>query len=379
MKYFFYNDFCLPQLVVFLRAVWSKTLTESIFLERRDKDLSENPYGRCAGFPIAVAMKDNKVIGHHAATPVKIWMCGKEVLSYWLSGLHVLKEERGKGVAKNLQETTNQLSMATSFWVIEATLRVKKRLGWTIVGKIPEYVKILDPQMVVNSLNYNELPKMRFRVDKVIKLICFGQNRLASSFFVVSIKAINFCTQKIFHRHSVINSQIKMIDNFDAGIDLLWDKNKKHIKYAQVRNSAYMNWKFKCGQGWIKIVAKKNNITVGYAILSLKSFEKQKYLTYLRTLSIIDIFWDFEQPDVYGDLLLYIERLGLEKKASILISSINNKAGQKTLLSNGYCRIPGTVYFGFHSTNYKCELSSDLKDWFITRGDGDAAGSLGAT
>jgi len=364
------------QLVVFIRAVWDENMTESSFLERRKKDMSDNPYAKTGGLPIAVALENNKIIGHHAGTPVKVWLRGKEVINYWLSGLYVLPEGRGKGVAKVLQGTTNRLPMATSFWVVEATLRVKKRLGWTVVGKIPEYIKILDPQMILNSTDYNQLPKLRFRLDKVLKFFLSGRTGLASALFKVLAKTYNFIVQGFSSNHS-FNSQIKIVHNFDSGVDQLWDKNKKNIKYSQIRDSSYMNWKFNHSQGWIKIIAEKENTTVGYAILSLKDIKRGKHIRGLRSLSIIDIFWDFERTEVLWDLLTYIEKMGQENRASFLLCSINNKTAQHTLLKNGYCRMPGMVYFGFHSNEYNRELSASLKDWFVTRGDGDAAGSLG--
>ncbi len=372
MKVFFYNDTFIPQLVAFLRKVWNKDITESSLIEKRKREMSENPYAREGKFPIVIAMKDDQIIGHHAGTPSKLWVGEKEVLSHWLAGLHVLPEGRRQGVAKALQNITNQLPLATSFWVIEATLKVKRKMGWTIVGKIPDYIKILNPEKTIDSIDFDNLS----HINKVIQKIFSNKKGFRRAFFQSIIKThkviFNFFISK-----RLIKNDISQVKEFDVRLDRLWDKNKYYLKHSQVRKSDYLNWKFKYEEGWIKIIAENKSDIIGYAILSQKKVEKVKYLKNLQILSIIDIFWDFEQSEVLWDLLQYIENMGRINNASLLICSINNKTARNILIRNGYYRIPGTVYFGFHCNDNNLNLSPELSKWFITRGDADAAGTLG--
>jgi GNAT superfamily N-acetyltransferase len=375
MVVFFYDDSYLEQLVKFINKVWEKDMTPDLYLERRERDLLENPYAKEGGFPIAIATDDNKILGHHAGTPFKLWVEGKEFLSYWLAGLHVLPEGRRKGLAKALQQTTNNLRIATSFWVIKATLKVKQRFGWTVVGKIPEYIKILDSKKFITAIDFkrlNQLPDLLKTVCELLFSTTLSPGRIVFTFVTIFHKrAFSLLFPK--KKSDIIIQEVK---KFDKRIDDLWNRNKVQIKFAQIRNSDYLNWQFKSDLGWVKIIANNNSIISGYAIVSLKNMDKTKDTTEVTALCIIDIFWDFNKPEILDKLINYIEEMSRKLGAKILICSINDKTAKRVLFKNSFIRIPGTVYFGFHCSDDSLKLSPKLNDWFITRGDADAAGSL---
>ncbi len=374
VKYF--EDNCTQQLLEFLRRVWDKDITEKEFVKRRENDMSKNPYAKEGGFPIAIAIKNDQIIGHHAATPVHLWVNGKEYLSYWMAGLHVLPEGRRQGIAKKLKNQTNQLPLKTGFWVVETTSRINQRLGWTVVGKIPEYIKVLDSEKMIKSIDFSKLNLKRNEVKKVIQKMFSNTKSSSAEIFKRTLKIQNYIFNAFFSNRR-IKHKISQIKHFDMRVDHLWDRNKDRIKCAQVRKSCYLNWQFKQEHGWIKIIAENNCEVVGYAILCLKKIKKVRYLSGLDILSVIDIFWDFKKPEAYWDLLQYVEKIGLDNNAAVLICSVSEKRARKILISNGYFRIPGTVHFGYHCNENGLALSPNLEDWFITRGDADAAGSLG--
>jgi GNAT superfamily N-acetyltransferase len=376
MNVFFYNDKYISQLVEFISKVWEKDMTEERLVKRREKNLIENPYAKEGGFPIAIAIKNNKIIGHHAGTPIHILANGETYLCYWLSGLNVLPEGRRQGIAKALQNLTNQLPLKTSFWVIEATLRVKKRLKWTIVGKIPEYIKILNHSKFIDSIDLKETNSIRFEIRNLFQKIFTKKDGIGNRLFKSMINIYNQFFKFILYLRKT-KYKITQVDNFDGRIDILWNRNKDKLKYAQVRKSKYLNWQFKNTKGWIKIVAEDKSGIIGYAILSLKNIKKERNLKDVKVLSIIDIFWEFTKPEVYWELLWYAEHFGINHNAVFLVCSISEKQSRRILLLNGYCRIPGTVYFGFHCNEKSLRLSSKIDDWYLTRGDADAAGSLG--
>lgn len=116
---------------------------------------------------------------------------------------------------------------------------------------------------------------------------------------------------------------------------------------------------------------------VGYALLSQRKFQEGGRLSGVMVTSIIDILWDFRRQDVLRSMLRWIERFARDKKSDVLIASVNNKKAQRNLILKGYIKIPSTVYFAYHSANPEISLSVCMDDWFVTRGDADAAGSLG--
>ena len=376
MKVFFYNETYKQQLVDFIKTVWDKNMTAERLAKRCQRDFAENPYAEESGFPIAIAVNDNKkIIGHHAGTPYKLWANGKEHLSHWLAGLHVLPEGRRQGLAKALQQTTNQLPITTSFWVIEATLRVKRKLGWTVVGKIPEYVKVLESKNFISAIDFSKLSQVPNYLKPACKFLFSFPWSPGIVLFKIFINVHQKVLTLLFH-HKKSEITVKQVKDFDNRINELWDKNKSHIRFAQVRKADYLNWQFKSDMDWIKIIADDGSKISGYAIVSLKNLEKTTHMIGITALSIIDIFWDFNQPEILNKLICFIEEMAKQKGAKILICSINDKTAKRILLKNGFIKIPRTVFFGFHCSDKSLSLSTKLEDWFITRGDADAAGSL---
>lgn len=375
MEVVLFEDRYLEQIVEFLRQVWNKDVTIEDYSEGRRIARESNPYGVEGGFPTAIALEEGKVVGHLRGTPCRLWAHGKELPNHWVSGLHVLPESRGHGVATAVQWKIHELPVKTSFWVIEATRKLKKKLGWQILGKIPDYLKVLDARSFFKKIDLNRL-KQGSRLLSVLTRKGSLSGWLARTVVLPqAVQAYNTLWRiRGSLRHST--TQMRLTSDFDQGVDQLWERNRDQLKFCQVRRSAYLNWYFNHAKGWIKFTATADSETVGYAILSFKQLDHEASLPHMKVLSIIDLFWDFERPETLNDMLAYIEAFGRQQGAEILLCSINFQAAHHVLIRNGFLRIPSTINFSHHSSETSPQLSPDLADWFLTRGDGDAAGAL---
>jgi len=269
-----------------------------------------------------------------------------------------------------------KLYIKTGFFVIPQQLKIHKKLNYSIVGKMPEYIKIVNPRSFFKKLDIVKIiqeskyltrlsPKYEKYIDnKFKKLIC----KLAINFY----KCIALLS-------SMPNDlrDCSFVDEFDQRVDDLWSNNKVYLKYAQVRNSTYMNWYFDAKKGWEKIVHKKNGKINGYSIISIKTLSDAGYLSNLKILSIIDIFWNFKKSKVLNTMLSFIEKYSIKNKVDVIVFSINKRNVKKPIFKKGFIRIPGRQYFVIHSLDKENKISGKMKDWFITRGDADAAGNLG--
>jgi len=271
--------------------------------------------------------------------------------------------------------TIKNLPLITGFFVVEQQWKTHKKMGCTIVGKIPEYIKILDPNKFVQQIDLSQISQMPnsmkklFRIFRIPIRICFCY------FLWPLYKLIS-----VFKSNSNFNSEagvLKIVSSFDHRVDKLWERSKKFISCAQVRNSAYINWQFSVDLGWTKAIYIKEDVVLGYAIISIKSFEKDHQLSGLRVLSIIDIFWDFSKKPVMNSMLELIKDYGKKNHADLILCSIADNFARKCLYKNFFFKIPSTVYFFYTVKDKSCGLSPKIADWFFTRGDADAAGSLG--
>ncbi len=377
MKVSFYDENLLEPLVEYIKIVWDREITPEIFLKEREKDLFDNPYGKEGGFPIALLMDNNSVVCQVAAIPCKLLANNNEYLAYWLSGLYLLPAYRGKGLGKVIpQALTDNLPIVTGFFVVEEALQIYKKLGWTIVGKIPEYLKIVNTKAFFGKIDLEKITEVSKEfavIFKKINSLRFSPNSSVLSLLMDYYKIF----WKMFLPKIRSNKNIINVRDFDERIDNLWNAAKRSLRFAEVRDSRYLNWQFKHKEGWIKIVYDDKLGNLGYAILSIKRFSEGSPLDGMKVLSIIDLLWNFNEPNILCELIDYAEKLAVKEGCDILLCSVNNKAAKRILRRRAFIKIPSTVFFAYHCSINTVQFSGNLDEWYITRGDADAAGALG--
>lgn len=361
----------------FIKKVWDPSATiENIILDR-NREYQENPFSVEGGMPLALLADGDKVVGHVKSIPCKVWSFGKESPAYWNAGLYLLNECRGKRLGHILpKKTIDALPLVTGFFVVEQQLKTHSKMGWTIVGKIPEFIKVLNPRQFFQKINLDNIHQMPKILQKLTRNSGAPLRICALCLFNIAMGCFKLY-KTLTKESSESKGAFEIVDLFDQRVDGLWDRSKKFISCAQVRNSGYMNWQFNSKDGWIKAIYIEEGVVQGYVILSTKSFEKNHRLSNLKIFSIIDILWDFSKPALLKSMLTLLEDFARKQCADVLLCSIGNKYAHKCLYNKGFFKIPGTVHFGFHSKDTSLKLSSNIDDWFFTRGDADAAGSLG--
>lgn len=378
MEVLLYSDAYLDSMVEFVRSVWDETITAEAFSNRRTADRKENPYAGEEGNPLAIAVEGKRIVGRLSAIPCRLWANGEEHPMCWLSGLHILPEFRGRKIAHLLPKLMmDNLPIVTGFFVQEAPLRIYTKLGWTVVGKIPEYLKIIDSRGFFRNFdvaNFDHMLGRKRALARTLYRIGRTGNASLPSFL---LRGYSMLLRARSGQNRPMD--VSIVEDFDPRIDELWERNKPLIRHAQVRTSGYLNWHFRSGMGWIKVISEENGAINGYAILSAKKFSGDERLRDMKVLSIIDIFWNFDDPHVFTEMLRSIEGLARERGADLLLCSIHEPSAERMLKRSAFFRIPSTVYFAHHCSNAGLKLPAALDDWFITRGDADAAGSLAPT
>ncbi len=371
-----YEDKYSAEMVEFVKKVWDKNYSLEKWKKELEDNTINNPYGKIGGYTASIAIDSNMIIGHVARKPCGFWLNGREIVGYFMVGIHVLPEYRGKGLAKSLpQKLIEDVPFITGFFVVKEAYKIWKHHGYVIPGKIPEYIKILQPKEILKKIKIDSFKFIPSSVKRLYNI--FNKANIFPRFISLMLSSYNFILKRLFEYESKYSKEV--VDDFNKGIDELWENNKQFIKYCQVRRADYLNWHFGSKEGWIKVICKRDSEVKGYAVLSLKIIREDKRVSDLKVMSIIDIFWDFTKPDICQELVSFSEYIARRENVDILICSINNSKAQMILRKKGFIRIPGTVYFSFYTAQKEIKeiLSNKMKDWFMTRGDADAAGSLG--
>jgi GNAT superfamily N-acetyltransferase len=372
-----YGDRHRRQLLTFIRQVWDDGFTEE-HLDRQLGQRQSNPFWQPGADQMSIALQDDRVVGHIARTPCGFWLDGREYAGHWLSGLMVLPDSRGAGLGKSLpRHITRDLDLVTGFLVIEASFRIFSSLGWRMVGKMPEYMKIIQPLAFVRKLDMSRLnlnPRFLFRMFQALGPLA----RWPAGILLAGALRARHALRRV-GRAPLPAGITKEVEAFDDRVDALWQRARHHLRCAQVRNAAYMNWNFDHADGWIKLVHEGPRGVDACAVLFIKRLERPARISNVTVASIVELLWDFDHPTALHALLDAAGELSRARGAHALLCALNHEAGQRELKRAGYLPIPSSVHFIFWQPPGSAAPAAptELKDWYLTRGDADAVGSLG--
>ncbi len=336
----------------------------------------KNPYEHQSPSPSTIILlMEDRVVGHLAgAIPCRIWCNGRESAMHWLTGLHVLPEVRGRGLAKLLILKMMELHpVLTGVLVVEASRKSFLRLGWHFDWTIPEFVKILNSHSFLNKFTGQGLRNVPRMLQKASSGL-HGASRRVLSPVVAAANSIYQGIWRVGRGRSSL--EIDQVDAFGVGVDELWLRNRYQLTCAQVRQSAYLNWCFNADRHWIKLQCTIGGKVIGYAVVSIRSFDDKAFHG-MTLASVIDLFWDFEYPEAARALLWFSEDLGRQRRADAILCSGTDARARWAAVRSGFIRIPSTLWCGYYSADPAVQFPMRAREWFANRGDADAAGSLG--
>jgi hypothetical protein len=367
----------LQGLISIVQKVWDPDLTQKAYFEKRAKQFEMNPYASKYGWPVAILMDDQKVVGHDTAVPCGIWVNGEEIPAFYRAGLHLIPEYRGRKLGSLLPlKMSEVLETKIAFFVLPQQYKIHKKLHWHLPGKLPEFVKIINPSTFMANFDSKKIKQMPDWTHRFFSHKNTVASFVTKSFFNGFVKCHRALCRP-FRKECEDQFECAWVENFDEQVDNLWDLCKTFLKCAQIRSAAYLNWHFPANKGWRKLVIMENGKLRAYAIVCDKKFEGTHRLSGLRVTTLIDIFYDFNDSKTLQALLTYAEKDAMKKNSDMMLASATLKDAQKLLSINAYLPFPKTVQFTCHTNNKNIQIASTMDQWYLTRGDADAAGALG--
>ncbi len=358
------NEFC--------RKVFAST--QDAKSDQRSDQSSKNPYETDKP-TTTIAIENGTVVGHLASTPFALWMNGEERLAHWGSGRFVLKEYRGLGLAKKLDEVaTKEFPLLAGVFVIEAALRSHKADNWVFPGKIVEYVHIVKPRRFLSVMTVDRIERFLPKKMKSVAALAWRMLRMPMSLGISTIHQLKRIPAKV---RKGKDCRFVDVDKFGPEVDELWEKTKGYFSLTNVRHSKYMNWQFPTSKGWRKMVYTKSNEVKAWALYTIMTYSDGGPLNGLKALNVIDAMWSHADPHTLEELVQHALFRGYDEGVDIIMFSGNNRDLAKTLKASAFIRIPQTVYVAFRSENKADDFDQLYQNSYITRGFADAAGGLG--
>lgn len=293
--------------------------------------------------PVWLAKSGEQIVGQLGAIPVELNVEGKLKRAIWILDLIVDLEFRRKGIARRLvleAERFCPLILGTNTTKQHST-ELLQSMGFVIVTKIPRFQKLLFPGELVS------VTPLRSALNIAFAPLRPSATKLESD-----------------------TENIKLLDEFDASFDELWQETKGQWKCSVVRSSAMLDWQF-CKQPGKKFEILgyfKDDKLLGYAILF---FRKANAKGQISKAAISDICYHPNNArDIVDELIKASLKLAVERRAGGIVTDVIDPLVERRLRAFGFWRVNSGLQF-LASAPEDQELVYDPHSWFLTRGDSD--------
>jgi hypothetical protein len=313
-------------------------------------EYEQNPFGT----PIIALAKDGaKVVGQEAfyCVPMKAGeqpVAGAQSIDTMTDAAY-----RGQGIFKRLALMTltvgqeRQLSLFYGFPNKNSYNGYVKRFGWTDVGRIPRWVKVLDLGSALRA---------RWKSPLLCRLVG-----------TLALPLLRFYFRGRVPRNT--NFQLERVIRFGPETDALWQGLRSRFAFAVERNSQYLNWRYidHPSAGYQGFFLKQGSRICGFAVLRLADLE-------YRLGSIGELFveqWDPKMASIF--LALLLDQLRGQKAAIVATWTLPHSPLISALRNNGF-RLRSThqpLIAISPDGSIPGERLARLEDWYITSGDYD--------
>jgi GNAT superfamily N-acetyltransferase len=321
----------------------------------------KNPSVEAGEFP-AWFCKDRKseeIVGHLGVIPALIKIKGNYHRAVWGKDMIVPARWRGSGIASLLFDTAmKRMEDRASLFLLggsnDYAVAIYKRLGFTHLGYIPLYVRVLKPDAILQKGVGGAFPR--------------GLLKFFGGIFLKIFDAPLWIAGKGDSK----NIRVKEITYFDGSFDILWEKASSIFPVIIRRDSENLNWRFVNQPYWnykiFKAEDRESGKARGYVVLR----EGQSHG--LPTGVISDLFALPDDASTIASLVIfavnYFKKMG---RVDLIRCDILSRGFGKILRKTGFIRIRSKSHFMVKCMNREFDpafiLNSD--NWFINYADSD--------
>jgi len=361
----------LPALVEFYRETWDTDATLADVRLARANAAAGNPAAPGAEIPTFLFLSKSHAVGHLGTIPIRLWHAGRELPLQWLKGLMVLPEHRNGPVGfLVLKEALRQLEGGLAMVVQPAPRRLFTSLGFTDLGGIPNYIRILNPRRVVSSLDPSRLGSIG-RAGGALRLM----QRLGLAHLVGGLANLAFAIWTTGVGSWLAPVHSGAVDELDpASIDRLWALMRDGLEAAPVRDAAYLRWRY----GGIRQSAYRTVSLVegtalaGIAIVRRPREDGDPRLRGVRVATLCEILFPWRRPAVGSSLIGAAINAAREVEADALLCSASHPVLASMLRRQAFFPIGKNVHFLAKGISGRQPYPSRLTDWWLMRGDSEA-------
>jgi len=371
-------------IAAFYRQVWNPHATAELFVSTRRQAAADNVAAPGEPPPIAIVLEGDRVIGYCGSVPQRLWDGVAERPAYWVKGLMVLPEYRRGPIGYLVwQQMAAQLTRATMTIVTPAAQRLFRASGYTDLGAMTNFVRLLRPGQVAQRLDVAGLGLGLPRWIAVGARLAqrTGLAGVAGACVGVVADLTATATRRAGARFAM-DCTIEPPSRDE--LDELWREARGSIAASPVRDGLYLRWRFGAdgtapGLGpeadesrYLFITAREDTRLAGIAVLLQPREHSDPRLGGACVATISDIVFPANGSAVGFALLAAAERAARARQADAILCSATHRALARLLRRQSYLPLPGNVHFYHRDATGVTRWPLDLGSWWLTRGDGGA-------
>lgn len=323
-----------------------------------------------AASPSVLAIQDDRVIGYLGTLPLRLWDGQREQAAHWFKGFMVLPEfQNGPLGFALVKEASKHLPISLVITVQPASWRLFKAVGLTHVGTLENRLRLLRPAHVLSSLDVDRvgLGPLPFGVDRALRLA--QRMKIAGAGGAAAGLGLGAWTKVRGSPGRRVEAHVA--DTLDLGdYDALWSRVRPALRFAQVRDGAYVKRRYSGNSAFTVIEARDGKELVAFGAIRQPNPEGDPRLPGLVLPVLSDVLFHPSRPDAALAVLQCAERIAAARGADALVCSASAPALLAALSARAYVRIPATLQF-------LAKLGPDQNpgttgDWWLCRADGNS-------
>jgi hypothetical protein len=321
--------------------------------------------------PRVLFLKEQEVIGHIATAPVRLTVGGRLREASWAVGLVVLPEHRNGPVAPLVVKKLNEaVDIGLTLHVEEAALRVFKGVGWRHLGRIPQYVRVLNARAFVRAFAPRGSQFLTGRVGRLWAVLARVPGPVAA---LLAVAFTGHAAAGVLRRRYRPGAVVAREHEFDPSYTELAERVKDKLGVWVFRDEPYLVARYGRRMSAYRLLAcRGEGRLLGYAIVKVRRFANDPRMGNIHMGTLVDCVFDPDEPAILDRLLASVVGACRRERVDVVFCAASLRALGDRLRRHGFVAMPGTLNAAYHDRTGALAANPSLDSWHLMRGDSDA-------
>ncbi len=298
----------------------------------------------------ALIFLDGKLIGYWGVMPVKFYYFGAPFLALFSQETLVDPAYRRQGIAASLLDEINRSSqLMISMWHNEKILAIKRKAGWSNIGKYKPLKKIYNLDNLLKlKLRNGSLSKILARFSIPFRRVWRSENKRLGDY---DIQLVEKCSSQFDHFFADVAPKLGILSD---------------------RSSATLNWKYIDipHKQYLFLTARKKGNICAYVVLRIEEQDGG-----IRKGIIVDLLCDPDEPEALLGLAGRSDEIFREGKVDFSVCLVQPEKFRNVFKKTGYHEAKSgrtdSLWIYNEDKGPNKDMIKDMSNWYITYGESD--------